>query len=87
MKRKNIAQLGVDNLFSTPDQYGKGGSSNISIGRSLFIGGHPRSQTSKYLGCIRNIEVVDHMSNRHIIKKFPTQMVQGNVTLSVCPTI
>lgn len=89
-KRKNVAQLGIDNMFSTPDQYGKGGSSNTLAAKPLFIGGNPiqkrNGASSRYLGCIRNVEIVN-LSEKLSFKRFPTLMVQGNVTLSSCPTI
>lgn len=91
-KRKNIALLSVDNnsTFSIPDVYSKPGSSSGSVAKALYIGGNPRnSSDKKYLGCIRNIEIIvnQQQSEKHIFKKFPTQVVHGNVTLSVCPTI
>jgi len=91
VKLKNVVQLGVDNMFATPDQYGKGGtSSNMSI-KSLYLGGNPiynNRQSNGFLGCIRNVEIVhNNLHEKNVFKKFPTQLVHGNVTLSVCPTI
>lgn len=90
VKSKNVAQIGVDNDFKPPDQFGKGGSVD-SVGKQLYIGGHPLQKRNgnynKYIGCIRNIEITDSANEKHTFNKFPTQMVQGNVTLSVCPTI
>jgi len=90
VKRKNVALLGVDNMFSTPDQYGVSGASNSNSTRPLFLGGHPlkrSGQANKYLGCVRNVEIVNHQTEKQTFKKFPSQMVHGNVTLSVCPTV
>jgi len=89
VKLKNVVQLGVDNIFSTPDQYGKGGTSSNLSSRSLYLGGNPiyKRPSNAYLGCIRNVEIVhNNLHEKHIFKKFPTQVVHGNVTLSVCPT-
>lgn len=91
MKLKNVVQLGVDNIFATPDQYGKGGTSNNMSSKSLYLGGNPiynNRQSNGYLGCIRNVEIVhNNVREKHVFKKFSTQLVHGNVTLSVCPTI
>lgn len=91
MKLKNVVQLGVDNMFATPDQYGKGGSSSNIPSKSLYLGGNPiynNRLSNGYLGCIRNVEIVNNnLQDKIIFKKFPTQLVHGNVTLSVCPTI
>uniref|UniRef100_A0A2H8TTK7 Laminin subunit alpha n=2 Tax=Melanaphis sacchari TaxID=742174 RepID=A0A2H8TTK7_9HEMI len=90
-KHKNIVRLGVDNMFTTPDQYGKVGTTNNTLTESLYLGGNPifnNRQVNGYLGCIQNVEIVNvNIHDKIIFKKFPTQIVHGNVTLSVCPTI
>ncbi|XP_050541070.1 laminin subunit alpha [Daktulosphaira vitifoliae] len=90
VKSKNVAQIGVDNDFKPPDQFGKGGSVD-SVGKQLYIGGHPLQKRNgnynRYIGCIKNIEIIDSSNEKHNFNKFPTQMVQGNVTLNLCPTI
>lgn len=93
MKRKNVVQLAVDNMFaSPPDQFGRAGTTSITMSKSLYIGGNPiynnKRPSNSYLGCIKNVEIIQNSSNeRHDFKKLPTQVVHGNVTLSVCPTI
>eukprot|EP00102_Acyrthosiphon_pisum_P016424 XP_008187385.2 PREDICTED: laminin subunit alpha [Acyrthosiphon pisum] len=91
LKLKNVVQLGVDNMFATPDQYGKGGTSSIKSSKSLYLGGNPiynNRQSNGYLGCIRNVEIVhNNLHEKNVFKKFPTQLVHGDVALSVCPTI
>lgn len=87
-----MALLGIDNNFSSYDQYGKPGISSDMPEEPLYIGGHPSQKqnnpSSKYLGCIRNVEITKKISNVKLaFKKFPTTKVQGNVLLNACPTI
>lgn len=90
MKRKNAVKLGIDKGQWGPDQFGQVGSTSTTGNKPLYIGGSPierrNGQLNKYLGCIGKVEIIDHLFQKHTFEKFPTQMVQGNVTLSVCPT-
>lgn len=91
MKRKNAVKLSIDKGPWGPDQFGQVGTSSTIGNKPLYIGGNPlqrrNGQQKRYLGCIRNVEIIDHLSEKHVFEKFPIQMIQGNVTLSVCPTI
>lgn len=82
-------KLGINNNFNDNQVYGKIG--HTKQGSPLFIGGDsPQNRNDpsrRYLGCIRNIEIIDNLSNKYILGKLTPQMVEGNVTLSVCPTI
>lgn len=78
-------------MNSVPDKNSIGDPFNIMRAKPMYIGGTPQQhlsgQRNKYLGCIRNVEIVNYLSETKTFTKFPTQMIHGNVSLSVCPTI
>lgn len=88
-KKKNNLKLGLNNSFNENQTYGK--ISHTKQGSPLIIGGdspqNRNDQSRRYLGCIRNIEIFDNLSNKYKLDTLTPQMVEGNVTLSVCPTV
>lgn len=84
IKIKNRMKLGINKEYKEHQFYGR--MSHSVKGNPLFIGGdspqNRNDQSKRYLGCIRNIEISDYKVDR-----ITAQMIRGNVTLSVCPTI
>lgn len=95
-KKKNIVKLGVDNMSEIGSQESNKpphpllSPSSQTLTKPLFIGGHPQQRnvpSNRYMGCIRKVEIFDNLFVKHTFNTFSAQMVTGNVTLSVCPTI
>lgn len=80
--------LSVDGPFLPPTRFETKPGGQGQINKPLYLGGHPKdTQSNKYLGCIRNVEITSSDKQIETFKKFPADAVKGNVTLSVCPTI
>ncbi|CAG0898967.1 unnamed protein product [Cyprideis torosa] len=92
VKTQNLVTISIDDVFTNPG-IGTPGITNTDTSNPLYIGGHPDPEgkrgvetTEQFVGCIRNLKIVQNSRDIKTDLANSRKGGRGKVYLSVCPT-